>query len=347
MGVPHDNPIQRLPERYAYNVLEKQVSTLIERRKLDYTDCTFLATEYVYPFVNKFATLLGLEGKDSYSVSNIRDGYYQYLQFWLSYEMRGILREHAVGEVHVHLDGYVETKSTQHYEAAHEAARERMEELESDPPRHNIHGDNFEQGILEAMIDVLAESSVDKIENAYIIRDRPEDDWDDANNILDFYSDEAILHNIKTYYANYAREYGTLVSHNFPTIEEEISNTRTNFLLVVVKLDNIRREWGEKKGWSISWYWLESDEESLRFEFHREDEEEVANVVNPWKDNVLNYEGENYETFYGGSSGDMLLFDLDRDQRLVFGEVHDELGSKLNSYLRERGVRLWHPARED
>lgn len=335
------------PQRYAYNVLEKQLETLVKEKKLDYTGCIFIAREYIFSFVNRFASLLGLDQKKSYTTSEIRDGYYRHLQFWLSEEMKDISQENAKGEVRIHLDGYVERDPTPREETAHEIAQRKAENIDADPPRHQIYGDDFDQGTLEKMIEVLVNSPVDRIEEPYIIRDRMDYDSSEATHILDFYSDDAIFKNIATYYTHYAQEYRRIIGQNFPSLQSELSKYRTTFLVVVIDVANIRRGRGEKRGWSIQRFWLESDEEDLRTEIHRSEDEEVANNPNPWENDVYDYAGQEYDIVGGGSSGDMLLVDLDHEQCPVFEQVHEELNSKLDDYLREKKVGLHQPKREE
>lgn len=327
------NPIEREPERFAYNAIEKEVRNQINDRKLNYSTCTFLAEEYVYPFVHKYAPLLGLERDSEYSVTDIREGYYRYLQFWLTEEIRDILREHSVGEVGIYLEGYLDRKEEPRFAKTHESARERTQESFSDPPRHQIRLSNFDQEILEEMIDVLEKSSKNTISRPYMERDRPRDDVEPSDSIWDFYTDEAIIQNARNYYTNYPREYNKLLEQNFETIGSELPYPHTKFLVVVINIENIRGDIGS--GWCVRQFWLEDDSDELRIEFHRSGDTEVPENFKQQKD-TLEYDGREYQIVARSTGSDHKIMETRGGGKPVFEDVHEELRRDLDSYLSEK-----------
>lgn len=334
---PSHNPLADNPEKFAYNALESRVEKLFDDRRLDYSSCPFLATEYVYSFVKKFSTLLGIEDKETYSVKEIREGYYRYLQFWLAEDNKILFDEHDVENIHISIDGYLEADRDSFYEHAHEVAKEKTDKAEIDPPRHRIIIEDFDQYVLENMIDGLVESSVEFIEKPYSGRDMM-DVGDEATNVLDFYSDEALFNYIKTYYENYHKELRNLASSNFPSICDELVPERGNLLLVIVDRANLR----SLSGVSIKRLWLDGPEDAFRVECHwASDEKAPQNYqkLMPHSDSTVSYEGTDYEIKISGVGG-MFLSEIDRSNRIIFDEVHKELKREVTSYISERQAPL-------
>ncbi|SFS00179.1 protein of unknown function [Halomicrobium zhouii] len=336
-GNPTDNPLRRDPKGFAYNALDHRVPDLFDEYNFDYSSCPFLAIEYIYPFISRFSALLGLEEKERYSVDEIREGYYRYLQFWLSEESKGIFQDRNVSDVHIVIDGFLEGESDDRYDHAHDIAQQRTEEAEIDPPLHRIIAEDYEQEVLERMINALVESSVDFIEKPYNDRDRM-DPGSDVSNILEFYSDESIFENIQTYYTNYYKEYNNLAKSNFPALSEILIPSQTNFLLVVVDRDNLR----DLRSTCIRRYWLEGKEQSLTVKCHWASDEEIPEnykEMGSGQGGVFEYEGDTYRTPYRGA-GSQFMLEFDHSNRVVFDEVHRRMESEMKSYLAEKKVPI-------
>ncbi|EFW93459.1 hypothetical protein ZOD2009_03572 [Haladaptatus paucihalophilus DX253] len=331
------NPIERDPERFAYNAIRKEAEKQIKDRNLSYSNSTFLAKEYVYPFAHKYAPLLGLNRSSEYQVNNIRDGYYRHLQFWLTEEISDILREHSIGEVGVHLEGYLDRKEDPRFATIHESAEKQTQEASTDPPKHRIHGSDFDQEILERMIDVLVESPMTTLTKPYVEKDRARDEVGSVDTIWDLYSDDAIIENAKSYYTNYPYEYQNLLRQNFDSLESEFSYPTTEFLLVIIDIENIRAGMGG--GWCIHQFWLESNEDELRVEFHRTTDPEIPEEIEMRMD-MLEYGGQDYPIIAQSSSGDHKLMEIARDNKPVFEDVHKALDRDLEAYLREREANI-------
>ncbi|RDZ55355.1 hypothetical protein C5C07_07550 [Haloferax sp. Atlit-4N] len=334
-GSQIDNPLSRSPSRYAYNALEYTVQDLIRNKNLDYSGCTFLAAEYIYDFVSEFHELLGLDEKESYSTEEVRDGYYRYLQYWLSEKMRGILQDHSVGEVHVGLEGYLNLDPDKSYEHAHNVAEKRFEEEETDPPRHRLTLSDHKQRLLEEFIDVLYESDIDKLERPFCGRDKDSLD-SDVSNILAYYSNKSAIENTRRYYENYYKEYETIVENNFPQILDEISTKNTNHLLIIMS------ESGEDvlRMWSIRTYWLESDVDDWTVDCHWSTDPEVPEE--PQSGHDITYNGVEYHAPVISMGGDEILRTIDSDYESLLDDVHDELIRKVRTYFHEQKVPVKH-----
>ena len=330
-GHTMENPLEYSPKQLAYNSIESRISTLFEENRLNYSGCDFSATEYIYDFTQQFAPLLGLERKETYNVSNIKEGYYRHLQFWLSEEIRDILRQHNIGEVHIQLDGHLNSETSQRQERAFEVAEAKTSKINEDPPRHWIAMRNFDQTLVEHLIDVLAESTTRQISKPYQYRDRENPD---TNRIADLYSDEAIFQNVSTYYKNYHREYRQLVRNNFPDPYEELSDDCTNFLVLVLNRDNLRG----RAGISSRRFWLDSDEESLRVECFWESEFNAPDELYPSLGDTLSIDNTEYKIVRAGHGGPTIISDIDRTNRVVFNKVTSELKRSVESYLRGKRV---------
>lgn len=327
-----DNPIERTPEKFSYNIIRKELEKQIQNKNLNYSKCTSIAEEYVYSFVDKYAPLLGLERGSEYGISDVSEGYYRYLQFWLTEEIRGLLQDHSIGEVGIHLESYLDKEKSQ-FAKVHESAQKQTQEASNDPPKHRIHTPDFDRETLEKMINVLENSTKNTITKPYAERDKTRDDVGAIDTILDYYTDEAIIKNAKRYYTNYPTEYQKLLNQNFESLKSEISYLHTKFLVIVIDIENIRA--GIGGGWCIRQFWLENDRDELRIEFHQANDTELPEDIHQHRD-TLEYDGEEYQVVARSASSDHKIINTVRDNNPVFGDIHKRINKDLESYLRQK-----------
>ncbi|MDB9301255.1 DUF4365 domain-containing protein [Halorubrum ezzemoulense] len=341
-GIPHDNPLQREPEAFAYDVIGDQVEKQIRDRDLDFTDNHFLAMEYVYPFVNKYSELLGLSDQEEYPIEDVREGYYRYLQFWLTEELKGVLQKHEIGEVGTSIQSYLRADTGDRYERMHEIAATRTEEASSDPPRHRIHGPDFDQDLLEKMIDTLVESPLDVLVKPFQGEDLERQELDSIDTVWDLYSNETLFQNAKQYYTNYPAEFRNVISANFPKLESEVDYPPTNFLLVVVDPSEMKK--GIGGGWVMRKFWLNSDRDDLRVEIHRPNADELpVKYDDPFEG--IQYDGTEYAVERISAGAAMEMGDVIRGNSSLLDEVLDEVKQEITSHLQEKAPVIQHPAR--
>lgn len=339
-GIPHDNPIHRKPEDFAYDVIRNQVEDQIRDRDLDLSENHFSAMEYVYPFVDKYSELLGLEDQEEYSVEAVREGYYRFLQFWLTEAMSDILRDHNIGEVGTSIQGYLKSDLGERGERLHRTASVKTQEADSDPPRHRIHGPDFDQALLEKLIDSLVESPLETLEKPFQEEDLDRESVDSVDGIWDLYSNETLFQNALTYYTEFPKEYQNVVSQNFPSTEEELKYPPTNFLVVMVNPSNMKG--GIGGGWSTKRYWLKSDYDDLRVEVHREEDDEIPDEINdPFES--FEYDGVEYTAARYSSGGAFEMSDAIRGRSSLIDEVLDKVESEIDTCLREKAPTIQHP----
>jgi len=339
-AIPHDNPIHRKPEDFAYDVILDQVEDQIRDRDLDLSKNHFSAMEYVYEFVDKYSELLGLEDRDEYSVEAVREGYYRYLQFWLTESMSDILRDHNIGEVGTSIEGYLNSDLGEREDHLHQVASVKTQEADSDPPRHRIHGPDFDQDLLEKLIDSLAESPLKTLRKPFQDEDLDRSDVDSVDGIWDLYSNETLFQNALTYYTQFPNEFQNVVSQNFASIQDELEYPPTNFL--VVKVNPSSMKGGRGRGWSVEEYWLESDNDDLRVEVHRKEDDEFPNEVDdPFES--FEYDGVEYTVARCSMGGAYKISDAIRGRSSLFEEVLDKVENEISSCLREKAPVIQHP----
>lgn len=339
-GIPNDNPLHRKPEDFAYDVIRNQVENQIEDRDLDLSENHFSAMEYVYPFVDEYSELLGLEDQEEYSVEAVREGYYRYLQFWLTEAMRDILRDHDIGEVGTSIQGYLESDLGERGEYLHQYASMKMEEADSDPPRHRIHGPDFDQVLLEKLIDSLAESPLETLTKPFQEEDLDRENVESINHIWDLYSNELLFQNTLTYYTKFPKEFQNIVSQNFPSIESEMEYPPTNFLVVIVNPSGMKGEIGGE--WSIRKYWLKSEHDNIRVEVRRKGDEEIPDEIgDPFES--FEYDGVEYTAARYSSGRPFEMIDVIRGHSSLLDEVLDKVEREIDSCLRDKAPTIQHP----
>lgn len=333
------NPISDAPQEYAYKAVGDKISNLFSDMKLDYSGCIFAATEYIYDFIQSFAPLLGLENKDRYSISEIRNGYYRHLQFWVSTVIERILKEHPRANVVVRLDSYLRGEFSSKELQALSKAERMTKHADEDPPRYHVSMQDFDQELVERFIDVLVESDQESITKPYPGKDRENFE---QGEFLARYTDKGIFENIRAYNEHYHREYRRLLKNNFPTLYDELSKNWTDFLVVVPDRDHLR----DREGWSHRWFWLESNNEELRIECRWSDEVDIPSYGTPSAGETMRFSGTEYDIASYGMSGTFQMTDHQLNNQMVLTDITDDLRSEVKSYLDRHGYSYNQNQRE-
>ena len=93
-----ENPIQDRPEEYAREQVHAKLEDLLEDQLLVHGVNRYLAREFIFEFVDEFHDPLGLEeDKDIYTLDELRNGFYQYLPFWIDEAIQTITHRDELG----------------------------------------------------------------------------------------------------------------------------------------------------------------------------------------------------------------------------------------------------------
>jgi hypothetical protein len=343
-GVSHPhNPIHdNKSEKYAYNAIESNVERLFELRALRYDSCTFLATEYIYHFLEEFHHLLGLEQKERYSISEVYERYYNHFQIWLEDVAQSVIdTEDENVEFIATLDNYSSVDTEEFRESVNALA----EKTDYNPSVYPIRSRDFEQYLIEEFLYVLYESDEEYIQRPYHPRDRRLGDR--GHRVIDYYSDEALIQNVETYYTNIVPEYERLLELNFSEILPELvqeNNIKWGIRNLTVVIVNTERLNQDTRRLSAKVVVLETEEDETRVKVHRDTDEEVQKLLDiedPLDSDVV-YDGEEYSTVRWSDTSCLHVITENRPvfKRLHSDREYDSLYQTVMDYIEERKVSI-------
>jgi hypothetical protein len=81
-GFYRENPVRSHPKKLAVDEIEQKIKEILEAKLLKHTSSEFLVREFTFAFIDKFHIQMGLPKKDSYSLSEIEKGFFEYLPVW-------------------------------------------------------------------------------------------------------------------------------------------------------------------------------------------------------------------------------------------------------------------------
>ena len=225
-----ENPIKLRPREYAIEIVESKTLRILKNRLLNHRGSEFLATEFIFAFIDRFFQQLGLNKKDRYSINEIEKAFFQYLFFWVDESIKFMVKVQR-NRVKSYTDflyrkPYFDPDMLLH-QIMHEerkqidrAVRERIRQKDS-IPRIPLGNDKFPFGIFVEFLSFLRSKGFVEIDRVYSPRDysrlREKGGW-----VWNFFSPDAVEKNLKIFFDNLLKVYNDVVSQNFPKIAEEL-----------------------------------------------------------------------------------------------------------------------------
>lgn len=231
MGQYGDNPIKTKPEKYAYKLIEDDIKDALKDQPLVVKD-TFLAKEYVFAFIDRFHSILGLKANEhEYEVSDIEHALYRFLPFFI-----GEIVHRPEKLKHKMFSFDIDRLYYQPPEALVKSVAEAKKKLRKNPlieiARVYLISEDFNVDILLRLLGYLNQEKLEVIRREYdpkniTIKDRSYYKWE-------AWSNASILKNLKLFYSNFSRIYDSIVSTYFPNLFEDLKYYDDFNLLIVV-----------------------------------------------------------------------------------------------------------------
>lgn len=214
------NPIIENPKNYAKKVVGEKIKKIIEKKLLIHSGNKFLATEFIFAFLDKFHTQLGLEKKDVYRVEEIEEGFYKYFPLWMEEALKidsSFLKSR---------DGYLDPDLMTSF-----LREDRLEEIKKSVLKRIISGKtktsafpvnnrNIPFKIFVELLGFLRRIELVSINRPYADKN--------FERIKGGYSGEVFSKkdaekNFKTMFRNLLEAYNVIIKNNFPLLSKELS----------------------------------------------------------------------------------------------------------------------------
>lgn len=336
-GYYKENPIRLKPKEHAINVIEENLSRIIEKRLLSHRGSSFLAQEFIFAFIDKFREQMGLEPEEAYKTLEIERAFFRYLPLWTHEAIKFMLRvqRNNVKSIAGLLYGrpyfdpqmlIIQIMKNERKQIAN-AVRERIERNDS-LPIMPIGNRDFPFRVFFELISFLKAKRIDKIQRVYLQKDYSR--LAKSNWIYNLFSPAVLEENLKNFFNNLPTVYNNLLLTNFPELVGDLSLFNGGSLILVVF--DFKEEIKSRKDLPhYDLYALKPKEKSeLRIEVYTKDQAEgLANLNFANFRKTVDVKGKPYQIVYAQKS----MLDFIYEDLPMFNFVYASLKNNLEKYF--------------
>lgn len=332
-----ENPIKLRPKEYATEFVESQVSKILENRLLNHKGNEFLAKEFIFAFIDRFSEQMGLDKRNSYSISEIEEALFYYLPVWVDEAIKFMVRvqrnrvkrytDCLYRKPYFDPDMLIVQIMEDERKTINQLVRERLGRKNS-IPSIPIGNEKFPLGIFYEFFSFLKSKGVKEIDRVYSPRDysrlRRTGGW-----IWNFFSPAAVKRNLEIFFDNLPKVYDDMVSQNFPELVEELPLFGDASLTIVVFSVKDKCESFQDSP-KIQYFHLSSEkQDGLEIELYKEGETKVPNISHKNLGRSVELNGKRYKLI-SMSTG---ILDFIYDDLPMFNFVYTILKENLERYF--------------
>jgi len=227
------NPIARNAKQHALERIQNYTSQIIKGKMLDHKGSMPLAREFLFAFIDTFSEQIGTKKGDCYSISDIENGFYRHLPFWVDEAAKLLMRRKAKGYA-VALspsDGLYRKPYVDPDLLRSQISSQEMEEIEvqvlgriannSPIPRIPIGSEDLPLGLFIEYDSYLAQNGVTEIHRLY---DPPDYSRMPSGGgyLWEAYSRASVEKNLKIIYGNFPEAYSIMIKQSFPQLRDQL-----------------------------------------------------------------------------------------------------------------------------
>jgi hypothetical protein len=287
-GIFMKNPIN-----FASYLLYEKLKDLLDNKKLDFNCNTLLATEYVFAFIDTFYCEMGLEKKDTYSLSEIEFGYYTYFPLWLEETIEYFKQERDNQLKNLLNREYFKpsTLSTflteKHRETVEKRVNDRINHKQFKTRSYIVVDDTFSFRDFINYLKFLKKSGEELIQRPY------RKSKSGTGNIYSDYTDDDIQYNVLKFIENLPEVYDDVIQKNFPELSEDLNLFKDVSRIIVIY--TIRRDYHEpRERFSLKFIYLESDDALNKFDIFSSDDSEIQSLLTEDYGDIIEFENKTY-----------------------------------------------------
>jgi hypothetical protein len=336
-GYSAENPIKSRTREYAFEIVESDTLRALEHKLLPLKN-GFLAIEFVFAFIDKFATQMGLDKNNEYALTDIKKASHDYLPLWVDEAIKFMVSVKRNGAI----SPYFLLYGRPYYDPdilLHQIMGKEREQIHNQVLKRLNEGDNritFWLGndklsfrTFDESLRTLETKLSQQIERPYSPKDYSRlktSGW-----VYNLLSPEILEKNLRIFFDNLPSAYSDFVSNNFPQIENEIQLFNGSSLLIVV-FDAKENYFQLKDSPSIELYGFKNkSEKALQTNLYKKGRDEVPSGLsfeNFRKE--VRIEDEQYQMVYARKS----VLDFIYEELPMLGFVYDELEQNLKLYFK-------------
>lgn len=223
-----ENPVLDRPVDYARERVFGKIEDILEEKLLLHGVNRVLAREFVFEFVDEFSDMLGVEsGKETYSLAELKRGFYQFLPFWIDEAIHVIEDRDELG-VRVGRDG-IDLGSLQtrilpeERENIDSRIESRLNEEGATAGPYPVTDRALQPLLFEEFLAYLEQNGIDEVDRLYGPKDYSRLEEQEQNRIWSVYSSEDIATNLEIFFSHLPEAFEDVVEANFSGIAGEVS----------------------------------------------------------------------------------------------------------------------------
>jgi hypothetical protein len=330
IGFYRENPIKSRPKQYAYELIEGNITEILEKHPLLVKD-RFIANEYILAFINKHYLILGLDNsKADYSIAEIEFSLNTFLPLWVQHTHNGTLNKDQKEQIIFPIDYIFFPSFPADIQKASQKVADAIKNGDKPLIEVKIVSTEFNIYILQNLIAFLRSSGVDTIKREYETRHQVNKS---SYYIWEAWGEEKTVKNIKVFYNHFIRIYDLLIQIYFPTLKNDLQ-FYNDFNLLVIVVDFSRVSFNPTP--SIEYYYLKSSTSTEnKVVIYNSSENEIPVKRGNLRDyftNGLTIEGNSYRLVSLTSS----ILDFIYDETPVFTSITKHLKDRMKKYFENK-----------
>lgn len=335
------NPIEHNPRDYAKGLIKKRIDKILKDKLLDHTGIVTLAREYLFAYVNKYTPQLGLSKKDSYTIKELEEAFFNYHPRWLS-TARKVLATHsnavAKGQPLDTAASDIAPYDPNHFAFLGEPILQEIQQQVTSQMEANaaipvlmLTGDKLSPAIFASMLHFVKRKGLKKVVRLYKPKDPAYLESTKSNYSWDLYSPAARLYNTKRATTRLQATYNKIISNNFPEISRQLAFVEPGHRLIYV-YDSAENVGGPKPPPGAKSYEIVADNihAQNRPTFLLAEEHTIDTKVSNSKW-LLNIDGEEYELITISGTGVDIWF----SDTPLFDMVYERLKEAVDEHLKQ------------
>lgn len=330
-----ENPLAIRPKEYAKEIIHSKTKKIIESKLLKHAGSEFLAKEFIFAFIDKFHSQMGLDQKDKYSINEIEKAFYSYLPLWLKISHDFLLSKDRNNFKNRVVNGRIRYYDPDRIceigeKERNEIKQETEEALKrnTSAPQIPMGNEQIPFGLFVEFFNFLRQSQKD-IERLYKEKDFSRLK-DNGNWVWSVFSKKDTDYNLKIFFDNLVEVYENVLQNNFPLLKDELS--------LFGKADTILISWNVKdnyknfqNGPTYEIYYLQSKTKNNQKQIYLLTDDEAENLKkSDFSAKEIDFRNNKYQISSKRSS----VLDFIYEDTPMLNFIYKEIEERLKDYFK-------------
>jgi len=305
-----ENPIINNPKNFALDVIQSNMSQILQENLLSHKNNLFLVNEFIIAFIDKFHIQMGLQEKDEYTLSEMETGFNQYMPIWIEEALK--IPHVTLGRMrYVDPDFLISQIMKDERQKIDTQVRKRLTENEYVKYPFILGNKKLLMRVFVESLEILKNEGITNIKRIYRKQDFNRLRKCKSHLKWNVYSVADLEENLKIFFKNLPTAFNDVINENFPLLKKEMDFFKKFNRILVVFDAKEKYENGESPIVKI-YYLVDPDEKSDKIDIYKEGEKEIPKVI--------------YSVFGGmlklnGKMCKVIEWDTDANFHFIFDEI--------------------------